>query len=484
MIARSSGDGSSNNWQITKIFVLISIFLLGPFSAQAKELFVDANSGNDNISYAQNDANNAWATIGRAVWGDSNRNNANSSQAGQAGDTITVRAGTYRTNQGTGSRANPIYNPVNNGTNGSPIIIRADGAVTLESSTNGAGEPIIGTFDRRYIVWDGFTINEANVDTTADTGPVVVWESDNIVIQNLIVRGKTVNWGDNHNSVRLEYATNVLIRNNQISENRGGANNFNGSAIMMYDTSDIIVEHNEIRDSQGGIFIKGSYGATANHNITIRYNMIRDVEVGITHGIINDAGRGFGARVYQNIIHGSSSAVTFIGYNGSSPANIDFVNNTVYDSNNGLFLKPSTAGYRDIVIKNNIIANSANFAIQGEDITDVSNMDFAYNIYTGFGSLARIAYVNHSLVSWQSSFNQDRVGSSQANAEFVNASNGNFRLGNSSPARNAGIDILNLRGQGTNANISLGAYVTGNEDIGLTGEQIVVTVRPEPPTLR
>ena len=464
--------------------VIASVFMLAAcVPAMAKELYVDASRGSDSVSYAQNDVNNPWATIGRATWGSSSRNDPNSSEAAQAGDTVYVAGGTYSTTQGSDERYEPIYNPVNNGRPGSPIAFVADGTVTLQSNTNTGGEPIIGTYGRSHIVWDGFYIDEINVDTTADTGPVVVWQSDNIAIQNLTVRGKTVNWGDNHNAIRIEYSTDSLIRNNRLSNVRGGANQYNGSAIMLYDSSRIVIEHNEISDSQGGIFIKGAYGGTANHEIVVRYNLLYDLGVGITHGIVNNAGQAFGARTYQNIVHSSGSGIIFIGYNGSSPANIDVVNNTLYNNSNGIYLKPDTGGYRDIVICNNIVS-SGSVAIQGEDISDVSNTEFSHNLYSGASTHARIAYTNYSLASWQSNFSQDSVGSSDVDPLFQNASALDFHLRSGSPALGAGTDVLNLTANGAGAAITMGAYVAGDEIIGVTTEPLVLATVPDPPTLR
>ena len=63
----------------------LGVFFLA-HAALAKDLYVDASTGDDSVSYAQNDASNPWATLGRAVWGNANRSNPNSSQAAQAGD--------------------------------------------------------------------------------------------------------------------------------------------------------------------------------------------------------------------------------------------------------------------------------------------------------------------------------------------------------------------------------------------------------------
>jgi len=452
-------------------------------AALAKDLYVDGSTGDDSVSYAQNDASNPWATLGRAVWGNTNRSNPNSSQAAQAGDVVIVRAGVYSTNQGTGERYEPIYNTVNSGRPGSPITIRAEGAVTLRSNTNTGGEPILGSLERSYIVWDGFIIDEANVNTTPDTGPTGVWGADNITLQNLTIRGISAPWSDNHNSIRIELSSNVLIRNNRLSGNRGANNQFNGSAIMLYDTHDVTIEHNEIFDSEGGIFIKSSLHSPPHYNIIIRYNLLYDLHVGITHAEVSDSAGTFGARTYQNIVRDCFFGIVVRGYTNSTPANVDIVNNTIYGNQHGLFLMPSTNGYEDIVVKNNIVANNGT-SIQGEDISDVSQLQFSHNLYSRGGTLARIQYNNYSLAGWQTTFAQDRTGSFQGDPAFMGPNSGDFRLGNNSPARNAGVDVLNLLGQGVTANITMGAYVTGSENIGLTDELAVATfTRPSPPVL-
>ena len=470
--------GITDARSIIAICVILAVFTT---PALAKELYVDVNRGSDSVSYEDNSVNSPWATVGRAAWGSTTRNSPNSSEAAQAGDTVNVAPGVYATTQGTGERYDPIYNPVNNGRPGSPITFLAEGVVTLQSDTNTIGEPIIGTYQRDYIVWDGFHINEIDVDTKADTGPVVVWGSENVAIQNLTVEGKTVNWGDNHNAIRVEFSTDSLIRNNRLSGNRGGANNYNGSAIMLYNSGRIVIEHNEIWNAQGGIFIKG--GPADNYEITVRYNLLHDLSVGITHGVVSSSGHSFGARTYQNILYSNGSAIIFIGYTGSSPANIVVANNTLFGNNYGIFLKPSTAGYNDIVLCNNIVS-TANFGIQGEDISDVSSTDFSHNIYSDVNTHARVSYTSLSFASWRSNYSQDEIGSTQADPLFQNASALDFRLSSGSPAFGAGTDVLNLGSDGSGSSVNLGAYVSGNEIIGVTTEPLVLAKVPAPPTLQ
>ncbi|MET0005255.1 MAG: right-handed parallel beta-helix repeat-containing protein [Candidatus Thiodiazotropha sp.] len=445
-----------------KLLIFTSLCLA--FSvAQAKTLYVDNSTGNDSTSYEANSSSNPWASLGRATWGSSSPSNVNASQAARAGDVVIVRSGNYNTSVGgTGERYAPVYNPANSGTSGNEIVFRAEGNVVLSSNTNTIGEPLIGTYNRSHIVWDGFILDERNINTKADTGPVVVWSSNNVTIENLTVRGVTSSWNDNHNAIRLERADDIVIRNNTLYGTRNAGMNRNGSSIMLYYTTNVIIENNDISDSSGGIFVKGENTGL----VTIRYNYLHNIDAeGIAIGVISQNG----ARVYQNIIRDSHAGITFIGYTSYSPANVDIVNNTIYNCSwGGIFFKPNTNGYRDLVFRNNLLVGNVT-AIQGEDISDLSSMNYSHNHYYNNNNIARISYTNYSFSSWQSSFNKDTVGSEVANPQFASTSDNTLTLNSSSPAINAGVDILNLLGNGTSSSITVGARVTGNEVIGVGG---------------
>ncbi|MCU0736716.1 MAG: hypothetical protein MUF20_14595, partial [Methylotetracoccus sp.] len=146
-------------------FHLIAAFsmILTASFADAKVLYVDRNSGNDATTYEANSATSPWRTIGRAAWGSTTRSSPNASQAARAGDTVIIRAGTYST-AGSGLRYDPAYNPANSGTAAQPIVFQAEGTVTLTLSSSRG--PVIGSNERNYITWKGFTINEANAPST------------------------------------------------------------------------------------------------------------------------------------------------------------------------------------------------------------------------------------------------------------------------------------------------------------------------------
>ena len=445
---------------------------MSTYNCNAKVLYVDPN-GNDNSSYLNNDINNPWQTIGRAVWGSTIRNIPNSTEAAQAGDTVIVNAGTYTTTQVSGLRYFPSYNPVNNGTNGNPITLQANGIVILESNSGGDDGVLIGAYQKSHIIWDGFIINEANIETVSDTGPVVIWSSDNITIQNITIFGVMSSWNDNHNGIRVEESSDSILRNNRISGIRNAGLNGNGSAITVYRSSNITFENNEIDDSGSGIYLKGENPGP----FTVRYNLFHHIDgAAITVGQIGNAIAPYGATIYQNIIRDSYQGIIFVSISDYpyGPANIKVVNNTIENcSNSGIFISPHTAGFDDIAIQNNIIANSSH-GIQAEDLTQTEHLtslnndfSFSYNLYFNINTVGRVNYTDYtSLTNWQNTFGKDITGSSTSDPQFINANNDNFRLEASSPANLAGIDILNLQNNGINANINIGAYVTGAETIG------------------
>lgn len=443
---------------------MLFIVFFGSFS-QAKSLYVDSSSGNDSVSYAANSATNPWRTVERAAWGSTSINSQNSSQAAQAGDTVHVAAGTYNTTATTGERYIPVYNPSNSGTASSPITFIADGIVRLTSTGGGDGQPIIGTYRRDHIIWDGFVLDEAQINTKPDTGPVVVWESVGVTIQNLTITGFNSGWVDNHNGIRLEYADLVTVRNNTISEYREPGNGMNASAITTYHTQRATIENNTIDNVNTGIFIKGVNDGP----VTIRYNLVSNTNMGILFGGIGLSGQM--SHAYQNIVVDAALAgIAFNGYDSITPGYVSVTNNTIAragvgSDGGGILLRPGYSGYHQIYFRNNVVVDSvAGVTAWGSD--NINANFFAYNNYYNNTRTAWISYNNYSLSAWQSSFNHDTQGSRNDNPQFTNG----YHLSPSSTLLNAGLDVLDLDKDGsTSDQVNMGAYVTGTEIIGRNG---------------
>ena len=143
--------------RIQAAFALGAMILLYSASSAAKTLYVDANAGSDSTTYASNGPTSPWASIGRAPRGEVQVERPRT-QVKPTGWRHRHRASSTYTTAGTDARYLPAYNPVNSGSAGNPITFEADGAVTLRYSS-GTG-PVIGAYERNYITWRGFRVDE------------------------------------------------------------------------------------------------------------------------------------------------------------------------------------------------------------------------------------------------------------------------------------------------------------------------------------
>lgn len=453
---------------IRQVSILTAVFVLVfSVAVEAKNLYVDGAIGNDSVSYEANSSSNPWRTIGRAAWGSTSRSAPNTSQAARAGDTVIVRAGTYSTT-GTGSRLEPAYNPVNSGTSGAPIVFRADGTVVLTQTGTG---PSLGANGKNYITWKGFTVNEINALGASDTGPAVLWLTTGSSIEDSIIDGYDAGaMGSNHCGIRLENATNCLVRNNKISNVLNyGSFHMNGAGIMDYNGINNIIEHNEIYNCGAGIYIKAG-----NHQgYIIRYNYIYGCQFQIA---FQNSHPSLGTPlIYQNIIRCTPNGAPpedygiWIRYNSYR---VKVVNNTIVNCNRNAGLATSqTVG---TVMHNNIVYQTQGHVLSAWELTSADEISADYNNYytSNAWSIAGRSYA--SLSSWRTALggcpgSGNECNSITSNPLFVNENAAVYRLQTGSPARMLGRDILNLTGGGTSTIIPAGAYITGNEIIGRTG---------------
>lgn len=454
------------------IFFCLTISL----SASGKELYVDANIGDDNVSYADNNASTPWATLRRAVFGGDSWDSRNSSQAPRAGDTVHIAAGIYYA-YGSNNRAIPSFLNVNSGnaTDGY-ITYQAEGFVDLRLSS-GAG-PVIGGFETGfgsdYIKWKGFYINEATAPRLADTGPIVVFGSSHITIEDCTIIGAPSTVIDNHNGIRFEATDGSIARNNTIRSIhytvRNSSENswhHNTAGIMLYSSRNIILEHNDIADAGVGIFPKGDY----NYNITIRKNIIQNVKKGIML-MYHNAAMGQNI-ITQNVIkdgHSDASVgMESIGIEFAAGAHNYIVANNTIDN----FMHGIAFNYYDqtnIVIQNNIITNTDTAFNSWNATTKFYSVN--YNVYHLTNQWAHANRTYTSLSSWQSTISDD-LNSITSDPLYLDAGADDFRLVGGSPATTLGVDLLDLNGNSsTTDRIPAGAFITGNEVIGRSGDAI------------
>lgn len=444
-----------------------------PVEGWAKTLFVDGSSGNDSVSYDDNSEARPWRTIGRAAWGSTNRSSANTSQAARAGDVVRVAAGTYVTT-GTGNRWGVAYQPVNQGSAGNHITFEGVGAVVLTYS-GGAG-PMIGSNGRDYIRWKNFIINEANAPYSPDSGPVIVWGSRYVILENLTLVGRNNGpvRGDNYNGVRLEFASHIEIRNCVISGFGRGADNTNHTGITTYYSGNLLIENNEIANSGTGIYLKANFdnGSSASMlgRVTVRYNHIHGNIRGVSMHR-NPTSADAPTLFYQNVVQNNTEAGFWFksfDHGNTDPTHGKVFNNTFVNNGKAVWsYNPLKVGSGHLV-QNNIIVGGQIAMVYSDDERTVSYRPdiilFVRNMVSGVGSYGRLHGTNRNLSQWRSATGQDTE-SIESNPMFVNASGSDFRLQAGSPARALGRAVYNVGGA-NGATIPAGAYITGSELIG------------------
>ena len=487
---------------MTRWGVPLALVLMLAAPATAKDLYVN-NSGtpacSDATTYANNDAASPWCTVGRAAWGSTNRAAPNTSEAAQAGDHVYVTAGTYTT-VGSDFKFTPAYQPANSGTEESPIVFEAVGAV-ITTYTSGVG-PVIGAEERHWITWKGpWTVSSSTAPTTTDTGSAISWGSHGTVFDGVVLDGTGQSPDDNYPGVRFEYSQYGVVRNSVIRSFRHNSpSNGNGVGIQVYYSGDLLFEHNDISDCGLGIALKAPFRPNEGFpwlpaQIIVRFNLIYETTSGINiHRA--PAGADIPTLVYQNIVR----SVTAYAFEYQETAQADqprhskVVNNSVYGAPTCILVRTDSTTGAANVFRNNICmrASSGGNALYTE-LTSVATMSdrgrwaFDHNVWYNYGSNFAVIEANRTFAYWQGTMGQDVTSPEGITSDprYADPTNGDLRLctgagaphascAGASPALALGRAIHGIGGS-DGTTIPAGAYITGDEVIGPTEGE-------EPPT--
>ncbi len=439
--------------KVDRFYFLIFLFITILFasSVHAATYYVDQNHPQASDSNSGTEAF-PWLTL------------YNSTGKLYAGDVLIVKNGTYAS-----KASQEWYIPgitfSRSGTSGNPITVKAYPGHTPVIDGNTSTWRTIGAYNKSYIVLDGFKIIY---------GVVAFHTCSYITIQNCELQyGLTDPADPSHtNMIIIESTQYATIRNNKIYGNKyhapGGTNN--QVAIMLYgNNNNTIIENNLLYDNHYGYRNKCGSNCPSNQYNTIRYNIFRDHTYNaILLGGYSTASQN--ERIYQNIFLNTPMAIFF--NTGNSGAHV--YNNVFYwDAGSNPSLREGVG----------IIGGSTN-----------PNLQIFNNIFRGYSSpisnevpLPSGLYIDYNSYSnyigffydWSwITFNQFKtnVGNNnyvQNNVDplFVDPTNRDFRLQSNSPCLNSGRDGVNM-----------GAYITGNEIIGLISETRSDTIPPSTPT--
>ena len=369
----------------------------------------------------------------------------------QAGDTVLVREGVYNVGSSP-SWSTPAVTPSNSGTPGNPITFKAYPGDQVTITTSG-GQAAIGSNGRDYIIWDGFT-----VEMFGRMKGILLHTTKGCVIQNCEVIGDYIPTTDNHDGIRVDASQDTVIRNCIIHGVKGDSHNSAG--FKSYGIDNIIIENCEIYNCTDGIFLKGR----GDGNI-VRKNVIHNCDIHAIRGYgqtgyIDDSQHWLtDTDIYQDIIYDCSMGT----YSSVSDFNFKVYNNVFFNCERGSGISNvhNSASYWN----NLYISLKYPITCSYEDPTQ----PITYSDYNDFYDydFFRINYHNKSLPEWQNQTGFDQH-SIENDPLFLNPNSYNFHLQPSSSCLNAGIDRQDYDNDGNTAeSINMGAYITGNETIGL-----------------
>lgn len=419
--------------------------------------------------------------------------------AATAGTIIGVEPGTYTlASPPTASDYTPGFQPTSSGTSGNPIRIVARypaamyfGSTSLYTKLStgqtsygaGVGAPTFGARNKDYVEWIGMFVDEVDSGATDNGGIASIAECTGCAIQYCVIRGEhTLASGSLHSAIRVngcDAGANNTVSYNKCYNISNGISDANQSAILVLEAANCIVEHNEVWDSSGGIFVKRN-GAQPG-NLVFRYNYIHETNnCGIRIGTTNPNGStSYTTHVHNNLCvdAGAGFSIDISSSGTGDQANVIFQNNTAVNCYAGLFPPyiPTFGETSGAKFCNNIVASPTTSALRFDGsgaFTSITTatMDFQHNVYYSYPTFVTSDTISsQNMAYWTGTVGQDTVSpaSITSDPQFTGGVGpAAYKLGGASPARDLGIDILDLQGGGTSASIHAGCYVTGSETIG------------------
>lgn len=451
-------------------------------------LYVDPDhpAANDATSTNDNSASRPWATIGRALWGSTNRDAPNRAQAATAGDIVRIRCGRYTT---TGTNQNGFVgialSPVNQGTATKPLRMQSydnEFACIDIVFTSGYGSAI-GTQQKNYVHWSGFNLNENNIPWNAAVfghQSAQVWiggdpQAVGNLVENTRLRGTATGSrdGDNYTVLRLHGTDRTTIRNVHISD--VGGTDENSGCILWYYSTGVTVEHSTLENCGSGIYMKGDNPPSPYEGpYTIRFNRFSNNHYGLIALRSANATPEEPGLIYQNIFEGGTQTFRFNHYSDiTDPNDLKVINNVFAGASewcveiSGNFTR--NAG---VLYQNNICVSAGGPAFgSGSGGTNVTSFEPArflarHNVYQNVSSRG-FALDSVSFANWRSNLGQDNVPPIGLVTNDRLFADEDYHPAPGSPALNHGRAVYGVGGaDGTPVNA--GPYINGDEVIGHT----------------
>lgn len=439
-----------------------------------------------------------------------------------AGHRVQFAPGTYHAQSG--PVRTQALTPRNSGTAANPIVFFAEHPAVYHRANperhttwvsdfkiHGLGS-VTGHAERvpggHYTVWDGISMRQTNgAWNSGELGVVSLFGGTDLQVKFLRClfdqqgQGQlepAFNWG----AVFIQSTTGIEFGDCVFQNIPGSLGDENAMPIVTYAAGELEIHHCEFRNNNGGsVWLKGQPGGNTHDNRPVRlHHCLHTGYTGLSLGFgavgQGDIQKGQFFDLFQNVWHPAANGLgVSIAWrdlsNGAAPRNVRMVNNTIVgpvpaDGGEEAFHRVQTITddndiWRDCVFSNNIVHHQRSgvdyIGVQYGNRTPSAfqKIRMDYNCYSSEFS----DYAGMDLTAWRK-LGQD-VHSFVGDPRFRGLKTGDFRLEPNSAVRatgsHPGLDVLNLQGQGTDAKIHMGAFVTDDmsDTIGVRPEAVTNT---------
>lgn len=393
------------------------------------------------------------------------------------GDIVGLIPGTY-SDTGSETSNDPIFKVTDSGTALNPIIVVAkypavynygtpanlseirSSNPTAPSPTIPYNTPVIGAVGADYVRFIGLYANMAYAPPRPSNGTFLMQESDHCWFEACVVDQIQLPDTDNFNALFMRGSNNAVVRNCRFSGGYDGtgSTNHNASAITTYGCLDMLIEHNEFPDANGGIFVKGSHFASIGNSGDIRYNVATDCSQSLCEVAVVEPSSA-GVDVYQNLSIRCRQGVVFDASAAAWCTDTRVYNNTLVDAVQACVQMDATTALTNCTVKDNVIAFTASSSAKAiSSAGSITPVDCNYNLLSEAGGSFQgdnngSTYTGLTgPTGWQTGSGED-ANSTEESPGFTNVGADNYRR--------AGADTSSSTGG------KRGCYITGTEEIGV-----------------
>lgn len=458
------------------ILINYTLILLFTTSAFAGTYYVDdwGTSAKDNEDCGASGAGCSLSDA--AAWADATNINTPSNMGTAmlraiAGDTVYFRNGTYYAPDIDSDGYTPAVNPSNSGSEGSPItfIAYTGETPTIDNSINAYEDtsPSFGSRLKDWIIWDGFKTSATPDESSPyPMGKAVCFrEADHCTLRNCDLQG-IIGGQSNNLIIRLNDTDSFTCYNNKLYNTRPGDGswNANSAAFQQYDSSNVNFYQNTIYNCGSAICDKRSGQSNSYYR-----NFIYDV--GYCFYIVIEEPDCSDFVAYQNVmIDFKKYFAIHFSENGGNLDGAKFYNNTIYDLTcQGIRMPDDDADANDIEVFNNIVYIGDACALQLFSAQTPTYVDYN-NYYGNFDDWRLNSTPYTTIANWRTAVgnaasfyggdgdDEPELNSITTDPGFVNAGGNDVEdyKRNSYPTN----------GRGGSYPSVMGAYVTGEEQIG------------------